>query len=74
MSLAGPLTEDTVYGYVPMLALGGDPATSQIEVMNARVHLSLLAQTTPAQVMQDMGPLLDQAMAWLKNDQQDGPT
>ena len=72
LSLAGPLTEDTVYGYVPMLALGGDPATSQIEVMNARVHLSLLAQTTPVHVMQDMGALLDHAMAWVEDDRRGG--
>ncbi|GAB3714315.1 GAD-like domain-containing protein [Mariniluteicoccus flavus] len=42
----GPVTETTIYGFIPTLALGGDGTTT--EIVDARVHLDLLHQPPPS--------------------------
>ncbi|HEX9945991.1 MAG TPA: T6SS immunity protein Tdi1 domain-containing protein [Allosphingosinicella sp.] len=44
---AGSLEADTLYTYVPALALGGDDKSSKIETEKAREALSILAQLAP---------------------------
>lgn len=50
----GPLDHDTMYGFVPALALGGQPTVDCLQKLDARVHLSILSQVTELQVMADV--------------------
>lgn len=50
----GPLDHDTMYGFVPALALGGEPSLDRLQKLNAYVHLDILAQMTELQVMADV--------------------
>jgi hypothetical protein len=50
----GTLDHDTMYGFVPALALGGEPSLERLQKLNAKVHLEILAQTTELQVMADV--------------------
>jgi hypothetical protein len=43
----GPVGPNTMFSYVPALALGGKPGTSRIETAGAREALALLAQLAP---------------------------
>lgn len=50
----GPLDHDTMYGFVPALALGGEPSLERLQKLDAHVHLDILAQMTELQVMADV--------------------
>jgi hypothetical protein len=50
----GPLDHDTLYGFVPALALGGEPSLDRLQKLNGQVHLDILAQLTEPQVMADV--------------------
>ena len=54
----GQVGPDTVYGFFPALAIGGPARVDRIEVVDAAVHLDLLAQMTPRQVFPDTTELL----------------
>ena len=40
----GPLDHETMYGFVPALAFGGEPRLDHLQKLDAIVHLTLLAQ------------------------------
>lgn len=40
----GEVTLDKCYGFFPVLALGGSPSVKHIQIVDARVHFTLLAQ------------------------------
>lgn len=50
----GPLDHDTMYGFVPALALGGEPKLERLQKLNAHVHLNILSQVTELQIMADV--------------------
>ena len=50
----GPLDHDTMYGFVPALALGGAATLDNLQKVDAHVHLDILAQVTELQVMRDV--------------------
>ncbi|MDR0777426.1 MAG: DUF1851 domain-containing protein [Azonexus sp.] len=50
----GPLEHDTMYGFVPVLALGGEPNLENLQKLDAHVHLDILSQVTERQVMRDI--------------------
>lgn len=58
LTLHGPVGPDTVYGFVPVPALGGALRAERVEIFDADVHLQLLSDITPRQVMNDvrLGP------------------
>lgn len=50
----GPLDHDTMYGFVPALALGGEASIEHLEKLNAHVHLDIISQVTELQIMSDI--------------------
>jgi hypothetical protein len=50
----GPLDHDTMYGFVPALALGGEPNLKNLQKLDAHVHLNILSQITERQIMRDI--------------------
>lgn len=50
----GPLDHTTMYGFVPALALAGEPALDHLQKLDAHVHLDILSQMTELQVMGDI--------------------
>lgn len=50
----GPLDHDTMYGFVPALALGGQPKLERLQRLDAHVHLNILSQVTELQIMADV--------------------
>ena len=50
----GPLSHDTMYGFVPALALGGEPSVDRLQVVDAHVHLNILSQVTELDIMRDV--------------------
>jgi hypothetical protein len=50
----GPLDHDTMYGFVPALALGGEPKLERLQKLDAHVHLNILSQVTELQIMADV--------------------
>ncbi|MCX4091313.1 GAD-like domain-containing protein [Nocardia sp. alder85J] len=48
----GPVAADTMYGFVPAPALGGPLAADHVEIFEADVHMQLLSDLTPRQVME----------------------
>ncbi|MQY29161.1 GAD-like domain-containing protein [Nocardia aurantia] len=48
----GPVAADTLYGFVPAPALGGSLAADHVEVFDAEVHMRLLSDLTPRQLME----------------------
>jgi hypothetical protein len=50
----GPLDHDTLYGFVPALALGGEPRLERLQKLDAHVHLNILSQLVELQVMPDL--------------------
>jgi hypothetical protein len=50
----GPLDHDTMYGFVPALALGGEPKLERLQRLDAHVHLNILSQVTELQIMADV--------------------
>ncbi len=49
-----PLDHDTMYGFVPALALGGVPNLKNLQKLDAHVHLDILSQVTERQIMRDI--------------------
>ncbi|WP_420595519.1 GAD-like domain-containing protein [Deinococcus sp.] len=41
----GPIDQDHMYGYVPMLALGGDGSLKETKIVKTREYLALVADT-----------------------------
>ena len=50
----GPLDHDTMYGFVPALALGGKAMLDNLQKLDAHVHLNIIAQVTERQIMRDI--------------------
>lgn len=53
----GPLDHDTMYGFVPALALGGQPQLEHLQKLDAHVHLNILSQVTELQIMADVAQM-----------------
>lgn len=53
----GILDHDTMYGFIPALALGGTPKLGSLQRVSAIEHLVLLAQMTSPVVMLDIAKL-----------------
>lgn len=51
----GPLDHDTLYGFVPALALGGPLKFENLQKLNAHVHLQILASLAEPEMMLDIG-------------------
>jgi hypothetical protein len=51
LAAQGPVAADTVYGFVPALALGGPALPDHVEIFDAEVHMHLLSELTPRQIM-----------------------
>lgn len=51
VELNAPVGPDTMYGLVPALALGGSIRAENFETVDARVHMRLLSEMTPRQIM-----------------------
>lgn len=43
----GPVDFDSMYGFVPVPALGGEMLPERVEILDAEVHMHLLSQVTP---------------------------
>lgn len=43
-----------MYGFVPALALGGEPSVDRLQVVDAHVHLNILSQVTELDIMRDV--------------------
>lgn len=54
----GPLGHDTMYGFVPALALGGEPSLARLQKLDAHVHLNILSQLTELQLMPDLAQMV----------------
>jgi hypothetical protein len=50
----GSLDHDTMYGFVPALAPGGEPKLESLQKLDAHVHLDILSQMTDRQIMRDI--------------------
>jgi hypothetical protein len=50
----GPVSADTLYGFVPALGLGGEPKLENLQIVDAHVHLNIIAQMTDRQTMRDI--------------------
>jgi hypothetical protein len=50
----GPLSHDTMYGFVPALALGADLTVDRLQKLDAHVHLDILSGVTERQVFADV--------------------
>ena len=50
----GPLGHDTMYGFVPALALGGDLTIDRLQKLDAHVHLDILSGVTERQIFADV--------------------
>lgn len=50
----GPLSHNTMYGFVPALALGGEPSVDRLQILDAHVHLNILSQVTELDIMRDV--------------------
>jgi hypothetical protein len=50
----GPLDHDTMYGFVPALALGGIARQENLQKLDAHVHMEILAQMAPKEIVLDI--------------------
>lgn len=50
----GPLSHNTMYGFIPTLSVTGEPRLENLKIVDALVHLEILAQVTPKQIMLDI--------------------
>jgi len=50
----GVLDHDTMYGFVPALALSGTPKLENLQKLDVHVHLNILSQVTERQIMRDI--------------------
>lgn len=53
----GPLIHNTVYGFVPALSITGEPRLENLKILDALVHLEILAQLTPKRIMLDINKI-----------------
>ncbi|KAA0079283.1 DUF1851 domain-containing protein [Paraburkholderia sp. T12-10] len=51
----GRLDHDTMYGFVPALALGGESTLDRLQKLDAHVHLDIISQMSERHVMRDIG-------------------
>jgi hypothetical protein len=51
----GPLDHDTMYGFVPALALGGAATLDNLQKLDAHVHLDIVSQVSERKIMRDIG-------------------
>lgn len=54
LAAQGPTSVDTMYGFVPVPALGGPIMPGNAEIFDALVHMQLLSELTPRRVMGDI--------------------
>ncbi|MCB9441583.1 MAG: DUF1851 domain-containing protein [Mycolicibacterium sp.] len=59
LAALGPISVDTMYGFVPVPALGGPMLPGHVEIFDAGVHMQLLSDLTPRRVMGDITKLPD---------------
>lgn len=50
----GSLDHETMYGFVPALALGGSPKLENLQKFDAHVHLDILSQLGERRIMRDI--------------------
>lgn len=50
----GPIDHDTMYGFVPAIALGGPCTLEHLQIVKAHEHLSILSQVTERHIMRDI--------------------
>lgn len=50
----GPIDQNTMYGFVPALGLGGAPTLDNLQKLDAHVHLNIIAQVTERIIMRDI--------------------
>lgn len=51
LAALGPLVQDEVYGFVPMLPLGGRASVEQLQKLDLVVHVDILKQTAGVELM-----------------------
>ncbi|RXE86551.1 glutamyl-tRNA amidotransferase [Pseudoalteromonas sp. A757] len=56
----GPLENGEIYGFVPALALGGEPKLENLQKVKATEHLAFLADLGEKRVMADIVALSNQ--------------
>lgn len=54
LSKLGPLDHDTMYGFVPALALGGELRAENLQKVEAHAHLRILSETSDRQIFADV--------------------
>lgn len=54
LAAQGPTSVDTMYGFVPVPALGGPITPGHVDIFNTLVHMELLSELTPRRVMGDI--------------------
>ena len=54
----GPLTHNTMYGFSPLLSVTGEPRLESLKIVDALVHLELLAQLTSREIMLDINKMV----------------
>lgn len=54
LAALGPVDKNTMYGFVPALALGGVVKVEALKKVDVHVHLDLLSQVTRIQIMEDV--------------------
>lgn len=54
LALRGPVGPDTMYGFVPARALGGSLRADRVEIFDAEVHMQVLSDLTPREVLADV--------------------
>ena len=54
----GRLTHNTMYGFSPALSVTGEPRLENLKTVDALVHLEILAQLTPREIMLDINKMV----------------
>ncbi|MGY1896286.1 DUF7161 family protein [Nocardia gipuzkoensis] len=54
VALQGSVGPESIYGFVPAPALGGTLRADRVKIFDAEVHLQVLSDITPRQVMNDV--------------------
>lgn len=58
LARVGPVGPDTMYGFVPVPALGGSLRADRVEIFDAEVHMQLLSDLTPRRLLDDVSWVL----------------
>jgi hypothetical protein len=53
LAALGPLKQDEVYGFVPMLAMGGDATVGNLQKLNLGVHIDIIQQFAGVRLITD---------------------